>query len=154
MHYLIALICLVLSLAGVEGYGSQSHATRATVNGVDVIYSRIRIVADIADITCVRSASGQCHYRLLTCPRPAARGASAGIAYATGSIATGTRSGTIKGTIPLVDNAYGSKLIPAQIQDLRSGLWYLNIHTTTFSGGEIRGQVDPAGARFYRLVTP
>jgi hypothetical protein len=77
MHYLIALICLVLSLAGVEGYGSQSHATRATVNGVDVIYSRIRIVADIADITCVRSASGQCHYRLLTCPRPAARGASA-----------------------------------------------------------------------------
>lgn len=77
MHYLIALICLVLSLAGVEGYGSQSHATRATVNGVDVIYSRIRIVADIADITCVRSASGRCHYRLLTCPTPGARGAGA-----------------------------------------------------------------------------
>lgn len=72
MHYLIALIWLVLSLAGVEGYGSQSHATRASVNGVDVLYSRTRIVADIADITCVRSASGRCHYRLLACPAPGA----------------------------------------------------------------------------------
>ena len=70
MHYLIALIWLVLSLAGVEGYGSQSHATRASVNGVDVLYSRTRIVADIADITCVRSTSGRCHYRLLACPTP------------------------------------------------------------------------------------
>lgn len=70
MHYLIALICLVLSLAGVDGYGSHSHATRASVNGVDVLYSRTRIVADIADITCVRSASGRCHYRLLTCAAP------------------------------------------------------------------------------------
>ena len=67
MHYLIALVCLVLSLAGVDGYGSQSHATRASVNGSDVLYSRARIVADIADITCVRSASGSCHYRLREC---------------------------------------------------------------------------------------
>ena len=77
MHYLIALIWLVLSLAGVEGYGSQSHATRASVNGVDVLYSRTRIVADIADITCVRSASGRCHYRLLACPTPAAHATKA-----------------------------------------------------------------------------
>ena len=77
MHYLIALICLVLSLTGVEGYGSQSHATRASVNGVDVLYSRTRIVADIADVTCVRSANGHCHYRLLACPVPVAQGTRA-----------------------------------------------------------------------------
>lgn len=78
MHYLIALICLVLSLAGVNGYGSHSHATRASVNGVDVLYSRTRIVADIADITCVRSASGRCHYRLLACATPVAQVSTCG----------------------------------------------------------------------------
>lgn len=28
-----------------------------------------------------------------------------------------------------------------QLTDLLAGLWYLNLHTTTFGGGEIRGQV-------------
>lgn len=36
-----------------------------------------------------------------------------------------------------------------QIRDLRKGLFYLNIHTSAFSNGEIRGQVIPiAGVRF------
>jgi hypothetical protein len=26
---------------------------------------------------------------------------------------------------------------------LNSGLWYFNIHTSTFGGGEIRGQILP-----------
>jgi hypothetical protein len=30
-----------------------------------------------------------------------------------------------------------------QESDLLAGLWYINIHTTTFPGGEIRGQVVP-----------
>jgi hypothetical protein len=88
---------------------------------------------------------------------PGARGVSAGVAYGTGTIDSGNpggTAGTVAGTITLLDNAYGSKLIPAQIQDLRGGLWYLNIHSSTFGNGEIRGQVDQAGARFYRLVTP
>jgi hypothetical protein len=88
---------------------------------------------------------------------PAPRGVSAGVVYSTATIdsATGlnTNAGTIKGTIPLVDNTYGSKNIAAQIQDIRNGLWYLNVHSTTFGGGEIRGQVE-AGARFYRLISP
>ena len=29
---------------------------------------------------------------------------------------------------------------PAQVQDLKNGLWYVNVHTTTFPNGEIRGQ--------------
>jgi hypothetical protein len=88
---------------------------------------------------------------------PGPRGVSAGVVYSTATIdsATGlnTNAGTIKGTILLVDNTYGSKLIPAQIQDIKDGLWYLNVHSTTFGGGEIRGQVDP-GARYYRLISP
>jgi len=31
----------------------------------------------------------------------------------------------------------------AQEADLLAGLWYLNLHTTSFGGGEIRGQVVP-----------
>ena len=33
-------------------------------------------------------------------------------------------------------------LTPAQATDLLAGLWYINIHSTNFPGGEIRGQVD------------
>ena len=33
---------------------------------------------------------------------------------------------------------------PAQIADLRSNKWYVNIHTSNFTGGEIRGQVKRA----------
>jgi hypothetical protein len=33
-------------------------------------------------------------------------------------------------------------LIASQASDLMNGLWYINIHTTTFPGGEIRGQVQ------------
>ena len=64
MHYLIALIYFVLALTGLEGYGSHTLVTRAVANGVDVLYSRTTTIADAADITCVRSASGSCHYRL------------------------------------------------------------------------------------------
>lgn len=33
---------------------------------------------------------------------------------------------------------------PAQIADLRSNKWYVNIHTSNFPGGEIRGQIKRA----------
>ena len=41
--------------------------------------------------------------------------------------------------------AIGSAPITAlQAAGLLNGLWYVNIHTTNFPGGEIRGQVVPA----------
>jgi hypothetical protein len=36
------------------------------------------------------------------------------------------------------------RLTPPQIAGLRSGLWYVNLHTAAFPGGEIRGQVTAA----------
>jgi hypothetical protein len=85
---------------------------------------------------------------------PAPRGASAGVVYGLGGIDTGNgqTSGTIKGVIPLVNGQYLGKTIAQQVEDIRAGLWYLNIHSSTFGGGEIRGQLD--GFRFYRLISP
>ncbi len=81
MHYFIALIYFVLALLGFDGAGSHTLVTRSVVNGVDVLYSQTRTFADVVDITCIRSASGSCHYRLLTrdcaAPRPRATTASA-----------------------------------------------------------------------------
>jgi hypothetical protein len=88
---------------------------------------------------------------------PAPRGVGAGVAYNTAALDSatgqGTNGGTIRGTIPLANSQYGGKTIAAQIDDIRNQLWYLNVHSTTFAGGEIRGQVEP-GARFYRLISP
>ena len=80
MHYLIALIYFVLALLGFDGVSSHTVVTRAAVNGIDVLYSKARVIADVADISCTRSASGSCHYRLLAhdcaAPRPRARAVS------------------------------------------------------------------------------
>ena len=42
---------------------------------------------------------------------------------------------------PAIGNA---PITAVQGADLLNGLWYVNIHTTQFPGGEIRGQVVPA----------
>lgn len=57
---------------------------------------------------------------------PAAAGVNAGVQV---SIAT---------TSPAIDSAI---LDAGQIADLLAGLWYINIHTSLNTGGEIRGQV-------------
>jgi hypothetical protein len=43
---------------------------------------------------------------------------------------------------PLASPIIGSAtLTPAQVDQLKSGLWYINLHTAANPGGEIRGQV-------------
>ena len=59
---------------------------------------------------------------------PAARGASA-------SPMIGLPTGTITNQIFAIS--------PTQVTALKAGLTYFNIHTTTFGGGEIRGQIEP-----------
>ena len=37
-------------------------------------------------------------------------------------------------------------LTPSQVQDLKNGLWYINVHTSNFMSGEIRGQFGTSGS--------
>jgi hypothetical protein len=119
------------------GTGSGTLSVSGNTLSVDVVYS---------GLSGNRSVD---HFHA-----PAPRGVSAGVVYDLGAISTGTTSGTINGNVTLVDGQYGGKSIAAQVQDMRNSLWYINIHTSTFGGGEIRGQVEPGGARFYRLISP
>ena len=54
----------------------------------------------------------------------------------------GGTSGAFNGTVPLVDGTGGFSLAQ-QISQLEGGLWYINIHSANFGGGEIRGQILP-----------
>jgi len=47
----------------------------------------------------------------------------------------GTQSGSFNGTAPVT---------PEQVADLVAGLYYVNIHTTSFTGGEVRAQLEGA----------
>ena len=64
---------------------------------------------------------------------PAAAGANAGVAVPIGAKDP---------TNPIVGSA---TLTDAQIKDLESGMWYVNVHTAANPGGEIRGQVMKSG---------
>ena len=44
-----------------------------------------------------------------------------------------------------------TNLNAGQVADLLAGLWYLNLHTDDFDGGEIRGQVVPEPATLLLL---
>ena len=62
---------------------------------------------------------------------PAPAGSNAGVQLNIGAI-----SG-------LTSPSIGSSTITGdQASDLLAGLWYINIHTSTYAGGEIRGQVQ------------
>ena len=58
-------------------------------------------------------------------------GANAPVIFNIGS--QGTTSGTF--------TALTAAVTPAQVADLKAGLWYFNIHSTNFPNGEIRGQI-------------
>jgi uncharacterized repeat protein (TIGR01451 family) len=61
-------------------------------------------------------------------------------AHIHGPAAVGTNAGPI---FPLPLGQLGDfkiDLLPGQAQDLKTGLWYVNVHTVNFPSGEIRGQ--------------
>jgi len=76
---------------------------------------------------------------------PAPAGQNASVLYGLfPSITLGAdnKSGTINGSQTLVAGQLGFD-IPTQLNQLNSGLWYFNVHSSTFGGGEIRGQILP-----------
>ena len=55
-----------------------------------------------------------------------------------------TTDGVIVGMVTLIDNPNGTTFsIQDQIDQLFAGDWYINVHSATFGGGEIRGQLIP-----------
>jgi hypothetical protein len=68
----------------------------------------------------------------------AAPGVNAGILFGFG--VTGGTSGTF--------NAGPFAVTPAQVANMRAHLWYINLHSVNFPGGEIRGQVKQAHTVF------
>lgn len=78
---------------------------------------------------------------------PAPVGMDAGVLYdfsTLGLTTLGSQSGTINGAITLVaKGSGGSYTVAQQITDLNNSQWYINIHSSTFPGGEIRGQIVP-----------
>jgi hypothetical protein len=88
---------------------------------------------------------------------PAAIGANIGVAIDLGTV--GGTSGTITGS---------GTITPTQLSQLRAGLGYVNVHSGTFTGGEIRGQLgrprpvdqdgdgrtDPTILRFPNIAPP
>ena len=68
---------------------------------------------------------------------PAAPGINAGV-----QVGIGTASNPISGT---------ATITPVQAADLLAGLWYLNVHTSDFPSGEIRGQVLRAMTNYWSM---
>jgi hypothetical protein len=80
---------------------------------------------------------------------PAAPGVNAGVLYGF-NVPLGVKAGVIDQTVTITNKT--AYTIAQQLQQLRDGLWYVNIHSTTFGGGEIRGQVTAGGNRFFRAI--
>lgn len=75
---------------------------------------------------------------------PATAGVNAGVQVNIGAI-SGLTSPSVGGTT----------ITAAQAADLLNGLWYINVHTSNYPGGEIRGQVTvvPVPAAMPLLVS-
>jgi hypothetical protein len=80
---------------------------------------------------------------------PAAPGVNTGVLYGF-NVPLGVKAGVIDQTVTITNKT--AYTIAQQLQQLRDGLWYINIHSTTFGGGEIRGQVEAGGNRFFRAI--
>lgn len=60
------------------------------------------------------------------------------MAHIHGAAAKGANAGVV---VPLVGNEGKAKLNQAQYGDLAAGLYYVNVHSAKYPGGEIRGQL-------------
>jgi hypothetical protein len=108
-----------------QGIGSGTLTLNGTSLSLDIVYSGLSAVASADHIH-----------------GPALPGVVGNVLYPLPSISTFGTSGTINGTITLLDGTGGFTLAEQEAQ-LNGGLWYVNIHDGVFPGGEIRGQIVP-----------
>jgi hypothetical protein len=76
---------------------------------------------------------------------PAGIGTNAAVLYPLTLVPAGSTAGAINQVVTLA-NGTGGFTIAQQLQQLRDGLWYINIHSTAHPGGTIRGQLLPTTA--------
>jgi len=81
----------------------------------------------------LNSGTTNAHFHGPAAPGVGPAGVQVGMTSSTGDVfPLGVTSGSFSGTATITDT---------QEAQLLAGLWYANIHTTTSTGGEIRGQV-------------
>lgn len=66
MFKLYAIMYFLLAFAGCS-QDERSYVTRSTVNGVDQIYSKVRVHAGTGTFECLDSITGSCHFTLFAC---------------------------------------------------------------------------------------
>ena len=76
---------------------------------------------------------------------PAVPDSNAGVQIGISGFPTGVTSGSISDTVTLNET---------QEADLLAGLWYINIHSSAFPGGEVRGQLLESGGIHYFTHLP
>jgi hypothetical protein len=134
---LLAVLALGTVLAAGAAFAEVVHFT-AKLDGASETPPRDTKATGSADVTLdtvSRVLTWKVDYSGLSGPAtmahfhgPAAPGTAAGPTVSL----TGSLTSPIKGSATITDG---------QIGDLRGGLWYVNVHTAKYPGGEIRGQV-------------
>jgi hypothetical protein len=134
-NFVFAAIALFLMSSGVKAetfYAYLNSAQEVPTNASTATgYARIMLNEGAGTIQYTIVFNGlagtqnNCHIHA-----PAAIGANTGVAINFGVV--GGTSGTISGT---------TTITPTQIAQLRAHLGYVNVHSTAFPGGEIRGQL-------------
>lgn len=133
----LALILVVLTMATAT---ARAEIFTAYLNGAQEVPAAATTATGYARIV-LNEGAGTIQYTIVfnglagtqnNCHihAPAAIGASTGVAINFGVV--GGTSGTITGS---------TTITPTQISQLRAHLGYVNVHSTAFPGGEIRGQL-------------
>jgi hypothetical protein len=118
-----AVVDWTASLDGAQEAPSvTTPATGAAFGVLDTVTGDLSWTITFADLTGTPAAM---HFH-----GPAAPGVNAGVQVDIGAI-SGLGSPSVGATI----------ISSTQVADLLAGLFYINLHTSTFGGGEIRGQV-------------
>ncbi|HET6602706.1 MAG TPA: CHRD domain-containing protein [Xanthomonadaceae bacterium] len=138
LRTVIALASILISLPLL----AREHSHVAHLDGGEEVPPNASLATGFAVLTLEQGATNiRISYRY----EGIASGVTGGHIH--GPAAAGANAGILFNLAPPADTAaqvldLSFPIDAAQLQDLRDGLWYVNLHSTSFPGGEIRGQLD------------